>query len=323
VSNLKRWLITGGSGYIGSHIADQFLASGQDVIVYDDMSHGLQSRIDFLREKHQRDIPIVISDIRDLESFANVLDSHHPFGVIHAAGLKSVSKSMDSPDEYFDVNHLATKNLLECLSTAGVRNFIFSSTAAVYGSPSLTTPIDENYIPNPISPYGASKLAAENEVKAFISIPGNSGTCLRFFNVVGTAARELMDHSTENLVPIVLNKLKSGEKPVVYGTDYPTPDGTCVRDYVDVRDVASAHLATAHSLSDLPAVMNVGTGRGVSVRDVIKLINHTQGGIDAGVVESARRPGDSAILWAEVRLIEKHLGFKAKFSLKESLESLI
>ena len=131
-----------------------------------------------------------------------------------------------------------------------------------------------------------------------------------------------MDNSTENLVPIVLNKLKSGEKPIIYGTDYPTPDGTCVRDYVDVRDVASAHLAVVNSLSDLPAVMNVGTGRGASVRDVIELISNTHGGLGSGFVEAPRRPGDSAILCAQVRLIEKHLGFKTKFSLKESLESL-
>ncbi len=322
VSNLKRWLITGGAGYIGSHIADQFLSSGQDVVLYDDLRHGLRSRIDFLEKKHNRDIPIVIADIRDVDIFINALDTYHPFGVIHSAALKSVSKSMDSPDEYFEVNHIATKNLLECLDKSGVRNFILSSTAAVYGSPDQTTPIDENYLPNPISPYGASKLAAEAEVNEFSSIPGNHGTSLRFFNVVGTAAPELTDNSTENLVPIVFNCLKSGNNAVIYGTDYATPDGTCVRDYVDVRDVASAHLATANSLSNIPAALNVGTGKGVSVREAINLIGNILGESNPKVLESGRRSGDPATLTAQVTLIEETLGFKAKYSFQESLESL-
>lgn len=323
MSNLNSWLITGGAGYIGAHIADEFLSNGHDVIIYDNLSHGLKSRIDFLQKKYKKDIPLFVADIRDLKSFKEVLDIHHPLGVIHSAALKSVSKSIDTPDEYFEVNHLATKNLLGSLGEYGVKNFVFSSTAAVYGSPNHTNLIDEEFATNPISPYGASKLAAENEVRAFISIPGNSGTCLRFFNVVGTAAPELVDNSMENLVPIVLNKLMTGEKPIIYGSDYPTPDGTCVRDYVDVRDVARAHSTVVSSLSNLPAVMNVGTGRGASVRDVIDLICNSRGGSLADVVEAARRSGDSANLCAQVELIEKHLGFKTKFSLKESLESVI
>ncbi len=322
VSNLKRWLITGGAGYIGSHIADQFLTSRQDVILYDDLRHGLKSRIDFLQEKHKRDIPLVIADIRDIDTIINVLNTYQPYGVIHTAALKSVSKSMDLPDEYFEVNHLATKNLLECLGKAGVRNFIFSSTAAVYGSPNQTTPIDENYPPNPISPYGASKLAAEAEVNEFILAPGNQGTSLRFFNVVGTSAPELTDNSTENLVPIVFNKFKSGEKPEIYGTNFATPDGTCVRDYVDVRDVALAHLAVANSVSKLPIALNVGTGHGVSVREAINLISNILGESNPKVLESGRRSGDPATLTAQVTLIEKTLGFKAKYSFQESLESL-
>ena len=322
VLNSKRWLITGGAGYIGSHIADQFLTSCQDVILYDDMRHGLKSRIDFLEEKHKRAIPLVIGDIRDVDSFINALNTYQPFGVIHSAALKSVSKSMDSPDEYFEVNHLATKKLLECLDKVGVRNFIFSSTAAVYGSPDQTIPVDENYPPNPISPYGASKLAAEEEVNEFRSIPGNHATSLRFFNVVGTAAPELTDNSTENLVPIVIKSIKSGNPAVIYGTDYATPDGTCVRDYVDVRDVALAHLAVANAESKLPVALNVGTGHGVSVREAINLISIILGESNPKVFEADRRLGDPATLTAQVTLIEKTLGFKARYSFQESLESL-
>jgi UDP-glucose 4-epimerase len=322
MSNLKSWLITGGAGYIGAHVADQFLSSGHDVILYDDLSSGLRSRIEFLQEKYKKVIPVVIADIRDIDNFMNALDIYHPFGVIHTAALKSVSKSIEAPDEYFGVNHLATKSLLSCLSKAGVNNVIFSSTAAVYGSPNQTTPIDENYLPNPISPYGASKLAAEGEVNKFSSMPGNHGTSLRFFNVVGTSAPKLTDNSTENLVPIVFNKLISGQKAVIYGTDYATPDGTCVRDYVDVRDVALAHLAAANSLFNLPDALNVGTGIGVSVREAIKLISNILGESTPEVLEADRRPGDPATLTAQVALIEKTLGFKARYSFKESLESL-
>lgn len=322
MANLKRWLITGGAGYIGAHIADQFLSSGHDVILYDNLRHGLRSRIDFLEKKYKRDIPTVIADIRDIDTFINTLETHHPFGLIHSAALKSVSKSMESPDEYFEINYLATKNILDCLAKAGVCNFIFSSTAAVYGSPSQTTPIDENYPSNPISPYGASKLAAEEEVNEFRSIQGNHGTSLRFFNVVGTAAPELIDNSTENLVPIVFNCLKSGNNPVIYGTDYPTPDGTCVRDYVDVRDVASAHLAAANSLFNIPAALNVGTGHGVSVREVINLISNTLRDSNPKVLEADRRSGDPAILTAQVTLIEESIGFRARYSFQESLKSL-
>ena len=318
----QRWLITGGVGYIGAHIADQFLASGKDVVLYDDLRQGLESRVQFLRAKHKKDVPLVVADIRDLETLTTTLGTQNLSGVIHSAALKSVSKSIESPEEYFEVNHIATKNLIECVKKTGIANFIFSSTAAVYGSPSQKTPIGEDYEPNPISPYGASKLSAEVEVNEFLLIPGNRGTSLRFFNVVGSAASELMDNSKENLVPIVLDKLKSGQKPVIYGTDYPTPDGTCVRDYVDVRDVALAHLKAANSLTNLPRALNVGTGHGVSVREAIVMINKILRKPNFEVLETERRPGDPATLTAQVTLIEQALGFKAKYSFLESLESL-
>ena len=182
--------------------------------------------------------------------------------------------------------------------------------------------IKEDDPKNPISPYGASKLAAEGEVNKFLAIPGNHGTSLRFFNVVGTAVPELLDNSVENLVPIVINKLKAGQPPVIYGTDYPTPDGTCIRDYVDVRDIAGAHLAAADSTSTLPLAMNVGTGRGGSVREVIKLVCEAAGRRDVVASEQDRRAGDPAFLCADVTLIKNAIGFTAKYSLEESTESL-
>jgi UDP-glucose 4-epimerase len=203
-----------------------------------------------------------------------------------------------------------------------IKNFIFSSTAAVYGAPDHSNPIKEDDPKNPISPYGASKLAAESEVNKFLAIPGNHGTSLRFFNVVGTAAPELLDNSVENLVPIVINKLKAGQPPVIYGTDYPTPDGTCVRDYVDVRDIAGAHLAAADFEGALPLAMNVGTGKGGSVREVIKLVCEAAGREDVVSIEEGRRAGDPAFLCADVTLIRSALEFSSKHLLEASTKSI-
>jgi UDP-glucose 4-epimerase len=318
----QTWLITGGAGYIGSHIADLFLDNHKEVVIYDSLYQGLESRIEYLRKKHGKEIPLIVADIRDSTKFEEVLETYKPHGVIHTAALKAVGESMEKPDEYFEVNHAATATMLESLIKHDIHNFIFSSTAAVYGSPDHSNPIKEDDPKNPISPYGASKLAAEEEVNKYLALPGNRGTSLRFFNVVGTAAPELMDNSVENLVPIVINKLKAGEAPVVYGTDYPTPDGTCIRDYVDVRDVAQAHLLSANAGKELPLVMNVGTGKGASVREVIELVGVSFGQANLQVIESERRAGDSGFLSAEVSIINSSLGFRAKHDLVDSMRSL-
>jgi len=316
------WLLTGGAGYIGSHVADAFLASGKDVVIYDSLYQGLESRIEYLRKKYNKEIPLIVADIRDTSKFDEVLTTYKPYGIIHTAALKAVGESMEKPDEYFEVNLHATTKMLELVSRHGIKNFIFSSTAAVYGAPDHSNPIKEDDPKNPISPYGASKLAAEGEVNKFLAIPGNHGTSLRFFNVVGTAAPELMDNSVENLVPIVINKLKAGQPPVIYGTDYPTPDGTCVRDYVDVRDIAGAHLAAADFEGTLPLAMNVGTGVGGSVREVIKLVCEAAGRSDVVAVEESRRAGDPAFLCADVSLIENAIGLACNYELKTSTQSL-
>ena len=320
--NSEKWLLTGGAGYIGSHVADAFLASGKDVIIYDSLYQGLESRIQYLRTKYKKEIPLIVADIRDTAKFDEVLNTYKPHGIVHTAALKAVGESMEKPDEYFEVNFHATTKMLELVSKHGIHNFIFSSTAAVYGAPDHSNPIREDDEKNPISPYGASKLAAEGDVSKFLKEPGNHGTSLRFFNVVGAAAPELLDNSVENLVPIVINKIKAGQSPVIYGTDYPTPDGTCVRDYVDVRDIAQAHLVAADSNSTLPLAMNVGTGRGGSVREVIDLVCSAAGRTDVVSIEAARRAGDPAFLCADVLLIKNAIGFTSKYSLEASTESL-
>jgi UDP-glucose 4-epimerase len=317
------WLITGGAGYIGAHIADEFLTNGKNVVIYDSLVGGLESRISFLRKKHKKDIPLVVADICDIDTFMKALDQYKPTGVIHSAALKAVGESMIKPDLYFEVNFHATAKLLEAVNDFEIKKFIFSSTAAIYGSPDHSSPVKEDDPKSPISPYGASKLAAENIVNQYLMTPGNFGTSLRFFNVVGTSAPELTDDSMENLLPIVIDKLKTGQRPIIYGTDYPTPDGTCVRDYVDVRDVARAHLLTAEIQVSLPLAMNIGTGRGASVREVIELTIKTSGRHDVTAIETNRRAGDPAYLCADVSMSKSRLKFTCMHNLQESIESIL
>ena len=321
----QTWLLTGGAGYIGSHVADTFLAAGKSVVIYDSMYQGLESRIVYLRNKYNltaEQLPLIKADIRDTQTFEDTLNKYKPHGIVHTAALKAVGESVEKPDEYMDVNFHATTKLLALAAQHHITNFIFSSTAAVYGAPDHSNPIKESDPTNPISPYGASKLLAEAEVNKFLDTPGTHGTSLRFFNVVGTAAPELLDNSVENLVPIVINKLKANQPPVIYGTDYPTPDGTCIRDYVDVRDIALAHLAAADHVGELPRALNIGTGRGGSVREVIKLVCAAAGRTDVVATEADRRAGDPAFLCADVSLIKSAIGFSSKYSLEASTASL-
>ena len=318
----ETWLITGGAGYIGTHIADLFIADGKDVVLLDSLYQGLESRVEYIRKKHNQDIPLEVVDIRDYTAVENILSNQEFAGIVHTAALKAVGESVEKPDEYKEVNFTATTELLKLAQKHGVKKFLFSSTAAVYGSPDTMEPCKENGPLAPISPYGSTKLDAESKVSEFINTPGNTGTSLRFFNVVGSAAQELLDNSVENLVPIVLGKLRNNEAPVIYGTDYPTQDGTCVRDYVDVRDIAAAHLVAANATSVIPPIINVGTGRGASVREIIKLVLDATNKSDTEVIEDPRRAGDPAFLCANVDLAAKEMGFKSKYSLEESIRSL-
>jgi len=318
----ETWLLTGGAGYIGTHIADEFIRAGKSVVIYDSLYQGLESRITYLRAHHGVEIPFVKGDIRDYNEIENVIRTHNISGIVHTAALKAVGESMEKSDEYFQVNLEATQELIKIAERNNVKKFIFSSTAAVYGSPDTMEPCKEDGPKAPISPYGDSKYQAESSVTTFINKPGNHGTSLRFFNVVGTAAKELLDNSVENLVPIVLGKLNKGEAPIIFGTDYPTPDGTCIRDYVDVRDIARAHLASADATTQLPPAMNIGTGRGASVREIINLVLAATNKSDTQVIESPRRAGDPAFLCADITLATSAMGFTSKYSLEESVRSL-
>ena len=318
----QKWLITGGAGYIGTHIADLFIEAGKDVVLLDSLYQGLESRVEYLRSKHGINIPLEVNDIHEYAKVDALIAAGNFTGIVHTAALKAVGESMEKPDEYQEVNYTATVELIESAKRHGVKRFIFSSTAAVYGSPDSMDPCREDGPTAPISPYGSSKLMAESKVTDFISIQGNHGSSLRFFNVVGVANKALLDNSVENLVPIVINKVKAGQAPVIYGHDYPTTDGTCVRDYVDVRDIAAAHLAAADATQALPPTMNIGTGNGASVREIVKFVLDAMGRSDVTPIDADRRAGDPAFLCADVSLAKSAMAFTSKYSLKASVESL-
>lgn len=318
----EKWLITGGAGYIGAHVAELFLADGKQIFLIDSLLKGKKSRIDFLSSKYRTAVPLEIIDIRDISKVENIIKKNEFAGIVHLAALKSVNESVEKPDEYGEVNYAATNEILELAKKYSIKKFIFSSTAAVYGEPATTEPCKEDDLLKPISPYGSSKLLAESRVTEFGSIEGNFGTSFRFFNVVGTASHELLDNSIENLVPITLEKLSKNEAPVVFGMDYPTKDGTCVRDFVDVRDIAAAHLLAANANKSIPSVLNLGTGTATSVREVIEMVLKIKQVSDLQIIESSRRAGDAAFVYANVSLAQKELGFKSKYSLEESIRSL-
>lgn len=317
----QRWLITGGAGYIGSHIANEFLSIGKQVLIYDSLSNGLLSRVEYLRIKSQMDVPLVVGDIRDLVSLEDVLSRYKPFGIIHTAALKSVSESILKPKEYLEVNYYATTNLLELANKLKIRNFIFSSTAAVYGTPTVSSPLKETDKAMPVTTYGESKLLSESAVNKFLKTSSNRGTSLRLFNVIGSAAPELADNSKDNLLPRIINCIREGTSPIIFGTDHPTPDGTCIRDYVDVRDIARAHLVIADWPSKLPTVINLGTGRGTSVRELINKTLLLAGNETITAIATKARVGDSAILYADISLFNEVTGFSTEHTLESSVIS--
>jgi UDP-glucose 4-epimerase len=319
VKSCNFWLITGGAGYIGSHIVEEFVSARKKVIVLDSLRNGSLNRIKYLESQFSQEIPFFKCDIRDIESLSSIFKEFKFDGVIHTAGLKSVSESVSNPEEYFEVNFRATESIIGLLRIYEVPKFIFSSTAAVYDSPKDFEPVREIDLKLPISPYGASKLAAENAVNEFLEDTKTNGTSLRFFNVIGTSSREMRDNSVDNLVPKVMERIVSNQPPMIYGTEYPTADGTCIRDFVDVRDIARAHLETANEVNKLPSAFNVGTGQGHSVLAIIQSLLKMSGTPHLEPIDAGPRPGDSPYLCANVELLRNRLNFETKYSLERSL----
>ncbi|MDX3799083.1 UDP-glucose 4-epimerase GalE [Streptomyces sp. AK04-3B] len=310
------WLITGGAGYIGAHVARAVTGAGERVVVLDDLSSGVTARLG-------ADVPLVRGSALDADLLRKTLAEHAVTGVVHLAAHKQVGESVAQPTRYYRDNVGGLATLLEAVAEAGIRRFLFSSSAAVYGNPDVDL-ITEDTPCAPVNPYGETKLAGEWLVRAAGQAHGIATTCLRYFNVAGAAAPELADTGIFNVVPMVFDRLTRGEAPRIFGADYPTPDGTCVRDYIHVADLAEAHLAAARRLSAPDATgdltVNIGRGEGVSVRELVTLIGEVTGDARPALVEG-RRPGDAPRAVAAAELAARELGWTARRGVREMVES--
>ncbi|SHH67573.1 UDP-glucose 4-epimerase GalE [Streptomyces sp. 3214.6] len=310
------WLITGGAGYIGAHVARAMAGAGERVVVLDDLSTGAAARL-------EADVPLVKGSALDGGLLGRVFADHEVTGVVHLAAHKQVAESMARPTRYYRENVGGLAVLLDAVAEAGIRRFLFSSSAAVYGNPDVGL-ITEDTPCAPVNPYGETKLAGEWLVRAAGRAHGIATTCLRYFNVAGAAAPELADTGVFNIVPMVFDRLTRGEAPRIFGDDYPTPDGTCVRDYIHVADLAEAHLAAARRLTAPDAAgdltVNIGRGEGVSVRELVTLIGEVTGDTRPAVVEG-RRPGDAPRAVASAELAARELGFRARRDVREMVGS--
>ncbi|MFD5116442.1 UDP-glucose 4-epimerase GalE [Streptomyces sp. NPDC058220] len=310
------WLITGGAGYIGAHVARAMTAAGERVVVLDDLSSGDPERL-------PAEIPLVRGSLLDRRLVDRTLAGHEVTGVVHLAGKKQVGESVEQPLAYYRENLYGLTVLLEAVVAAGVRRFLFSSSAAVYGVPDVEL-ITERTPAVPINPYGETKLAGEWLVRATGQAHAMATGCLRYFNVAGAARPELSDTGVFNIIPMFFDRIGRGEAPRIFGADYPTPDGTCVRDYIHVADLAEAHLAAARRLTAQEGAgdltVNIGRGEGVSVRELADLVAEVTGHRVPPVVE-ARRPGDAAKAVASVGLIAEELGWTASRGVREMVES--
>ncbi|MEV5445663.1 UDP-glucose 4-epimerase GalE [Streptomyces sp. NPDC052644] len=310
------WMITGGAGFIGSHVVRAMTAAGQPVVVLDDLSTGRADRL-------PPGVPLEKGTVLDRDLVDRVLREHAVTGIVHIAGKKQVAESVARPLHYYRENVEGIRVLLDAAAAAGVARFLFSSSAAVYGTPDVDL-VTERTPCAPINPYGETKLVGEWMAAAVGRAHGMSTAALRYFNVAGAAAPELADDGAYNLVPMVFERLTAGRAPLVFGDDYPTPDGTCVRDYIHVEDVAAAHVAAARRLADDPGtqlVLNVGRGEGVSVREMIAVIQDVTGLADPAPGTAPRRPGDPARAVASVELIHRELGWTARRGVREMVES--
>jgi len=309
------WLVTGGAGYIGSHVALAFRQVGLDVVALDDLSSGH-------REFVPQDVPLVVGSVLDVDLVRGALAEHAVTGVVHLAGFKYAGVSVQRPLHTYEQNVTGTAHLLAAMAAEGVDRLVFSSSAAVYGTPDV--PLVTEATPTaPESPYGESKLIGEWLLADQARATGLRHTSLRYFNVVGSGTPDLYDTSPHNLFPLVFDALLAGRTPRINGDDYPTPDGTCVRDYLHVADLAAAHVTAAQALTEgrpLETVYNLGSGDGVSVRQIMTAVA-TATGIAFTPEVGPRRPGDPARIVASGELAARDLGWRMRHTLDEMVAS--
>jgi UDP-glucose 4-epimerase len=310
-----RLLVTGGAGYIGSIVASKLLAAGHEVVVLDSLERG-----------HRAAVPpgasLVVADLLDREAVDEVVVGNAIEAVLHFAALALVSESVSHPERYYRTNVGGTLNLLEAMQTAGVGRLVFSSTCAVYGQPD-EVPIAENAPLRPTNAYGASKLAVDTMIGDFCDAHGLGAVSLRYFNVAGASDGLGEDHEPEtHLIPNIL-RTALGVKAFVdiYGTDYPTPDGTAIRDYIHIDDLADAHSLALEGATSQGEhrIYNLGNGNGFSVREVIAAAQELTG-VDIPIREAPRRPGDPPMLVAASDRIRSELGWRPQ---KPGLEEMV
>ena len=310
-------LVTGGAGYIGSHVVRLLQNRGEEVVVVDDFSTGLAERLGDATQIH-----LNLSSAEAIETLGDVMREYGVTSVIHLAARKQVGQSVEQPEEYYLQNIGGMANLLSAMRQNGVTRLVFSSSAATYGMPDVPA-VTEDLDCRPINPYGETKLVGEWLAADAARAWGLRHANLRYFNVAGAGWPDLADTAVLNLVPIVFAALREGRAPKVFGDDYATPDGSCVRDYVHVLDLAEAHLAALDYLDTDErehSTFNVGTGTGSSVFEVIDEIRRVTGqNFDIDV--TPRRAGDPPFLCADVSRIENTLGWKAQNGLAEIIES--
>jgi len=308
-------LITGGAGYIGSHTCKALSKAGYKPITFDNLSTGYEHAVNWG--------PLEVGDIRDTERLSAVFQQYKPEAVIHFASKIVVSESVKVPDVYYDNNVKGTQSLLDVMKTHEVKSIVFSSTAAVYGYPE-TTPINESHTLAPINPYGKTKLACEWLLQDYHTAYGINSIALRYFNAAGADPQGEIgeEHDPEtHLIPLILKAAKAGTEISIFGDDYDTPDGTCIRDYIHVTDLADAHISALKYLlqQKQSGIFNLGTGQGYSVREVLNTASMVTGKENKEII-SKRRAGDPASLVAESMAAQNKLSWKPQQS---DLESII
>lgn len=309
------WLVTGGAGYIGSHVTRALLEAGLTPVVLDDLSTGFRGFV-------PAGVAFVETTILDRPGIEKAITEHHVKGVIHLAGYKYAGVSVERPLHTYEQNVEGTARLLEAVVSTGVENFVFSSSAATFGTPDVDL-VTEQTPTAPESPYGESKLIGEWLLRDVARTHGLNQTSLRYFNVVGSGTDELYDTSPHNLFPLVFDALAHGRTPRINGTDYPTPDGTCVRDYVHVADLAHSHVVAAQKLAageKLAPIYNLGSGNGSSVKEIMDAVRDVTG-IDFTPEIGPRRAGDPARIVATGELAGRDLEWTMRNTLRDMVAS--
>tara|TARA_Y200000002_G_scaffold212208_1_gene175108 strand:+ start:28613 stop:29605 length:993 start_codon:yes stop_codon:yes gene_type:complete len=309
-------LVVGGAGYIGSHCVRQLRDAGHKPVVLDNLVFGHRQAV-------ASDIPFYDCDLGDYDSVAHILKNEKIDLVMHFAAFAYVGESVTEPRKYYENNLVATLRLLEAMLDNGVKKFVFSSTCATYGEPE-TLPMLESLPQAPINPYGQTKLDVENCLKAFSQAYGLSFAAFRYFNAAGAAEDGSIgeDHDPEtHLIPLVLDAATGRRENIkIFGTDYSTPDGTCLRDYVHVDDLSRAHIAVFDKL-ERPSVglfYNLGTGRPNSVREIIDAVQAVTG-LNVPIIEAGRRAGDPPALFADSTKAQKELGWQIQHTNIQSI----